>query len=492
MQGRLVEHPSAELIREIFSKGLSGGLRLARERAKAAIYFENGQVIFASSNLRAHRLHEIIRHRKLIDGRLDEGLTKATDDELAAALIQSGRLTAKTLDTIRADQVLDVVRLVLLWTSGTFEFDPRVRPMEETRVEIDLNGLLLECARRLPEDFARSRLAETNGNYLTVVDNAGANHLLPAEAFVLSRAEDKLTLSELIALSGMGEAEALRTIYALSLSGHLERSDWPTTFFPGRPAPAKKADTITAPSPPLTAEELEAEDLQDLFARLESARNSYEVLGVGPSASIDEMKNVYHALARRFHPDRFHQEQPDLRRRIDSAFAQIAQAYETLRDPSLRSDHDARRPGNVPAASRQDAVETPKEANSGPQATPGPKPVGAANCFRQGQEALRENRREEAIRLMAEAAKLEPRVARYRAHYGYALIKNSNTRRAAERELQAALSLDPENVSYRVMLAELYKALGLRRRAEGELERALAVDPKNEAARSLLLSLKSK
>ncbi|HEY5073396.1 MAG TPA: tetratricopeptide repeat protein, partial [Pyrinomonadaceae bacterium] len=57
---------------------------------------------------------------------------------------------------------------------------------------------------------------------------------------------------------------------------------------------------------------------------------------------------------------------------------------------------------------------------------------------------------------------------------------------------QAALSLEPENTSYRVMLAELYKQLGLQRRAEGELERALAADPKNEAARSLLLSLKSK
>ena len=87
---------------------------------------------------------------------------------------------------------------------------------------------------------------------------------------------------------------------------------------------------------------------------------------------------------------------------------------------------------------------------------------------------------------------LSPREARYRAHYGHALIRQSNTRRIAETELQAAISIEPDNSSYRVMLAELYKQLGLQRRAEGELERALAADPKNEAARSLLLSLKSK
>lgn len=492
MQGLLEKFPTAELIREISSKGLSGGLRLARERAKAAIYFEKGQVIFASSNLRAHRMHQIIKRRGLVDAPLDEGLFKATDDELAAALVQRGRLTAEALETIRLDQVLEVLRLTLLWTSGTFEFDPRVRPMEKTRVEIDLTGLLLECARRLPEDVARSRLAETGGNYLTVADKASANHLLPAEAFVLSRAQDQLTLNELVALSGLGEADGLRTIYALSLSGHLQRSDWPIAFVPGKAAPAKKAAPTKVPSPLLTAPEAEAVDLQSLFARLAAAKDHYGVLGVGRLASMDELKNAYHDLARRFHPDRFHQEEPDLRRRIDTAFAEIAQAYETLGDPELRSAYDVRTTVNVPAVRGHEAAEPAKEADGGRTAATTAKPAGAAACFRLGQEALRENRPEEAIQLLAEAAKLQPREARYRAQYGYALIKKSNTRRAAERELQAAVSLDPDNVSYRVMLAELYQALGLRRRAEGELERALSVDPKNKAARSLLLSLKSK
>jgi len=492
MQGRLEKHPTAELIREISSQGLSGGLRLARERAKAAIYFESGKVIFASSNLRAHRLHETVRRRGLIDGQLEAGLIKATDDEVAAALIKSGRLTVETLNTIRADLVLDALRLVLLWTSGTFEFDPRVRPIEKIRVEIELHGLLLECARRLPEEVAKSRLAETNGNYLTVWDNPGSNHLLPAEGFVLSRAQDSLNLSDLIALSGLGESEGLRTIYALSLSGHLQRSDWPNPVVTGKPAPAKQEATTKASPPPLTVEEVQAGDLESLFARLEAAKDHYEVLGVGRGASYEELKNAYHALARRFHPDRFHQEEADLRRRIDTAFAQIARAYEALSDPSLRSDYDARAARKAPAERRQDAAETVKEPNEEREDPPKTKQAGAADCFKQGQEALKQNRREEAIRLLAEAAKVEPREPRYRAHYGYSLIRNPNTRRAAERELQAALSLDPDNSSYRVMLAELYQVLGLRRRAEGELERALAVDPKNEVARSLLLSLKSK
>jgi predicted Zn-dependent protease len=90
---------------------------------------------------------------------------------------------------------------------------------------------------------------------------------------------------------------------------------------------------------------------------------------------------------------------------------------------------------------------------------------------------------------LGEAATLEPREARYRAYYGSALTRRSTSRRAAETELQAALSLDPDNPTFRFMLAEFYQAIGLRRRAQTELSRVLAVDPRNEAARNLMATL---
>jgi cytochrome c-type biogenesis protein CcmH/NrfG len=91
-----------------------------------------------------------------------------------------------------------------------------------------------------------------------------------------------------------------------------------------------------------------------------------------------------------------------------------------------------------------------------------------------------------ARRSLGEAALLGPRQARYRAYYGRALARDKGSRRQAEAELQAAISLDEKNPSYRVMLAELYQEHGLRTRAEGELERALQLDPTHAAARLLL------
>ena len=232
-------------------------------------------------------------------------------------------------------------------------------------------------------------------------------------------------------------------------------------------------------------------NVQALFARLKSAKDHYEVLDVSRRASIDEIKNAYHTLARRFHPDCFHKSEPELRSRVDSAFARIAQAYETLSDQSLRNDYDTKRTSKSRQTVGQKSSTAAKSQNGSRQTSPGSETSQAETSFQRGLEAMRLNRLDEALRLLAEAAMLAPREARYRAHYGHALIGQSNTRRIAETELKAALSLEPDNTSYRVMLAELYKEVGLRRRAEGELERALTADPKNEGALALLSSLKN-
>ncbi len=493
MQGKLGEHPLAELIREIAAAGRSGALRLSRERTKVAIYFEEGQLVFATSNLRAHRLREVVKRNGLTDAHVAEFPRKASDEELAAAMIQRGLLRPETLAAIRGNQAGDVLRLALLWTDGAWEFDPRVRLADDVRVRIDVNRLLLECARHLPASFIAARLARANGTYLRAGNNNVIN-LLPAEAFILSRASDAVTLGELAALSGEEEEEGFRAIYALSLSGLLQHSDWPVALgAEASPVSTKAPRGGPSATAPAEADEIDrVADVEALFARLKIAKEHYEVLDVARLATSDEIKDAYHALARRFHPDRFHQSDPELRTRVESAFARIAQAYETLSDQALRADFDARRTTKPAATGGQKSATAAKDPNGAKQSAPRADANRAETSFQHGLDALKRSRLDEAIHFLAEAAMLSPREARYRAHYGHALIRQSNTRRIAETELQAALALEPENASYRVMLAELYKQVGLRRRAEGELEHALAADPNNEAARSLLVSLKSK
>jgi curved DNA-binding protein CbpA len=487
MQGQLAEHPLAELIREISRASLSGALRLSRDQAKAVIYFDNGELILAASNVRAHRLREALKRHGFTDEDLSNYETALTDEELARQILASAKLTKEALEAIRARQAEDVLRLTLLWTTGTWQFDDRVRLAADDRVPLDVSRFLLECARHLPFSFVQARFNGNRGSY-SFSGVTGSMKLLPVEATVMSRAAaagTSVTIEEL-ASNGKSSEDSLRSIYALSLSGLLEPSDWPTAL--GSVPQPKSAPPATVKTPPPSQPEVQKSDEKNaasLFSRLSAATNHYEVLGVTPDATDDEIKQEYRSLALQFHPDRFHQSAPELRAKIESAFANILQAYETLSDEKQRAAYDKRslKPGTKTKLRETRGAGKNKIASQRER---------AEASFQRGINALTRQQYDEAIRCLAEAALLEPREARYRANYGHALMARPNMRRNAEFELQAAVRLEPNNTPYRMMLAELYRELGLFRRAEGEAERALTLDPKNQAARTLLASLKGK
>jgi curved DNA-binding protein CbpA len=479
-KGQLQQNPLAELIREVAEKGASGALRLSRSRAKAVIYCEDGRVVFAASNLRSHRLLEFLKRSQILnEGQIGELTENITDEELLELLVRRG-IKPDTLNGIRANHVSEILRAALMWTEGDWEFDSRVRIGSDTRVTVDAKRLLLESTRHLPAAYIASRFPETTEPLEPGRTNGNLMKLLPAEGFVLSRVTEATTLKDVLAVSGLAEEETLRAIYGLSMSGLLRRA-WPSTQIPEgtKPSPDALGDAAEALS--------DEEDLHQLFARLEKASDYYEVLGVGREASDEELKNAYHRLARRYHPDRFHQTDTKLSNQIDSAFAYIARAYGTLGDHTSRATYDAQHNANAP----QETASSPTiDQSESKPATKKSESDRAESSYQKGLAAAKQNQPEQALRLFAEAASLEPRIARYRAEYGRALIGNPETRRIAEIELKAAISLEPANASYRIMLAELYRALGLHRRAEGEIQRALAADPKSEAARSLLAGLK--
>jgi molecular chaperone DnaJ len=64
-------------------------------------------------------------------------------------------------------------------------------------------------------------------------------------------------------------------------------------------------------------------------------RDYYEVLGVGKSASADDIKRAYRRLAIKYHPDK----NPD-NKDAESKFKECAEAYEVLSDSDKRSQYD--------------------------------------------------------------------------------------------------------------------------------------------------------
>jgi tetratricopeptide (TPR) repeat protein len=529
MKGQLHEHPLAELLREIRAAGLTGALRLERERAKVVLYFEDGEIIYATCNLRVFRLAECLRRWGTVpEEQLSAAGGRATDMQLAQALFAGGVLDLQAIKDLWTRQASEVLRPALLWTDGSWTFDPRVRLAEEIRVTVETDALSMESARRLPPEFSAGRLANEDEKLSHASNNTNGFALLPQEAYLLSRLSGPLTVRELTAHSGLPVTEALHLIYTLALGNFLARERWPNAFsdediqkalaFKAAAARAAangdkttEAETgkdRTAEEKTAVAAETEVDEqseLESFLARVDAAVNYYQALDVSPRAEMSEIKRAYHSLAKRFHPDRFHQgTNASLRGRIEGAFARLAQAYETLKDKQTRAAYDLKLEKRVraahnqpsPASQRQQQSQTTQASQAEttrPQMPSGPSVLEhAEKQFKRGLTAIEHGNQALALACFSEAARLAPKQALYRAHYGHTLASQEQSRHQAEAELQAAIALDTRNISYRVMLAELYRHAGLLKRAQGELERALSIDPQHKQARQILKSMKGR
>ncbi|TEU15941.1 MAG: J domain-containing protein [Dehalococcoidia bacterium] len=70
----------------------------------------------------------------------------------------------------------------------------------------------------------------------------------------------------------------------------------------------------------------------------QTGRDYYEILGVAPNASTEEIKRAYHRMAFQCHPDR-HQETEEAHKKMQ----EINEAYAVLTDPTKRREYDVPR-----------------------------------------------------------------------------------------------------------------------------------------------------
>jgi DnaJ-class molecular chaperone len=71
-----------------------------------------------------------------------------------------------------------------------------------------------------------------------------------------------------------------------------------------------------------------------------ASKDLYQILGVKPTASADEIKRAYRDLAKKYHPDRTGGDKAK-----ESRFKDVTHAYDVLSDESKRAKYDALRAG---------------------------------------------------------------------------------------------------------------------------------------------------
>jgi tetratricopeptide (TPR) repeat protein len=156
IKGSLKEASLPDVIQLLFLGRRTGCLALADRQNFGTIYFDEGQIVYASIVNRRDRLGDImVRSGRISADQLREAVDRQDDErehKLGEILVDMGALPRGDLEQYIRLQIEEAVYYLFTWTSGTFNFEAGVRPeREDFLVRINPEYLLLEGARRVDE-----------------------------------------------------------------------------------------------------------------------------------------------------------------------------------------------------------------------------------------------------------------------------------------------------------------------------------------------------
>lgn len=78
----------------------------------------------------------------------------------------------------------------------------------------------------------------------------------------------------------------------------------------------------------LRVSRIDFESIKAMFVK--SADNSYKILEIDKSATDEEIKKAYRAMAKKYHPDRVNTENEAIKKGAEEKFKEVQKAYETI------------------------------------------------------------------------------------------------------------------------------------------------------------------
>jgi hypothetical protein len=492
LTGPLSQASVVQVLRAVFIRGLSGHLVFARGDETISLRFISGHVVSGSSEPVPGRVGEVLVRSGLLErALLDPALARAAGQgrRLGPVLVEQELATREQVEEALRLQVCSVLSDALSWGGGSFRFEPNASlpPLEEVSLRISTPQLILQAVNSLDSLTVRELLGDPDRLVSAVKDppvRLEAMTLSPGDAFILSRADGDLTARELLGITPLPPETVERSLLALLSLGVVEYR--PRHARPSAPRPGPTSRTIArpeeaageaVPARPIEEKPRRLQEIDSMFVGL-SNKSHHDVLGVGPSASADEVRKAYQRLATRFHPDALGEAPPEQAAKAKAIFMRVSEAYSALRSTLPRMSQAPR-----PHAAR--APQTPAPAPSSvPIAAPQPAPeLPTDESLRLAEEALAE-RPWEALAILDTLVPRTTGKTRSRARLlrARAMLKNPASLRAAELELREIVEENPTYADAWLALGGFYKDRGLDVRAASIFQKVLEIRPGNPRA----------
>jgi len=450
----------AIFLRDILLRQKNGQLNFKRSEVQKTLYFQDGGLIFAKTNIAKERLGEILYKTGKISEDVFSSLNKITkpNQVIGEILVQKGFISQKDLYECLLVQMNEIALSLFSFFDAEITFQEKERYFDQSfELKMSLPLLLGRGIREMEfhpylETWLKNRVLLPKGDvYL---------HLLrEEERGLLKRIEGKKDTQALFSSQSLSAEIFWKTLFLLYC---LDLVDFKTE----EKVEERKAEEAFSP-------ELQA-NLKEIItiSRKLSTLNYYQILGVSQQASEMDIKKAYFQLARKYHPDLFGRNlSPEIKGQIDVVFDAVTKAYRTLMSKDQKLGYDSKLPAAQKA--KVDEQDTSKTAEI---------------RFRQGKTLFNQGRYEESLIYLEQAVRLKDK-GDYYLLLALAESKIPSLSKKAEKDFLKAAELEPWNPEAYVGLGILYKKEGLMMRAKKQFEKALEVDAEHKVARRELAAL---
>ena len=479
-------------LRDIYLNKRTGSLYLKRAEVEKYYFSQDGQLVFVRTNLTGERLGEVLfRMEKLPpDAYANMNAYIEPKQSIGEVLVRRGVITERDLVEALAHQIRDTVLNAFGFYDAELTFEERPPFSAGVDVKVSIPFLIEQGIRRMKvapplRAFLEKRFFKPGR---------------PTLAHILTDEEKEIL--ELIAAHASPESlltrakgspdfvwKSLFLFYCLDLveiEGGVEdeapsRAPTPHPVTPSTPfaspgAAAKAATPPGVPPPPLGPEPQRGAGRSPVMDQIAevlemkqglASKDYYQILGVDPKGSDEDIKKAYFQLARKFHPDRFDRQiSQSYREQIDEVFNAVTNAYRTLSDKEKRAAYDkSTAPVQVEDVGKK-----------------------AELRFRQARVLNSQGRYQEAIILLEEAVRMRKK-ADYYLLLAQLEMKTPSLSRKAEQDFLNAIAMEPWKADGHIGLGLLYKNEGLTIRAIRSFKKAVEIEPENQRAQAELEEL---
>lgn len=253
----------------------TGALHITSTAAKGVVHFATGSVTGAVSDVSRQSLgRRLVGAGLLDDGQLADAVRAVREDPsigLGKAAHDAGAVDDGVLHEQVVEQATDSVFDLLRWTRGEFAFHADEPNPDDLGVALNVEDVITEGRRRLEEWETLTKAVPAPDSVVSVVLTPAAEEttLSTEEWSMLSLADGRRSVADLVRLTGRGEFATVKTLAALvdrklvtirrgdddakDSVAALIRRQAELSALEGKPDPAPEPEPVPVPEAPRAA-----------------------------------------------------------------------------------------------------------------------------------------------------------------------------------------------------------------------------------------------